>query len=533
MTELPKRTIAAIDVGSNSAHMVIAEMDHAGEMRILDTDKVTLRLGQTLSDDLEIPADAVRRTTEALAHMREIIAPYKATIRAVATHAIREARNGKQIIRDIAKATGIRVEIIDGIEEARLSFLGMRYGLMLNGVSCLGVDVGGGSTEIIIARDDDIAYVASLKLGAVTLTERYFGRRGYGAGALDGLVEHVRSRIAPIVPEARRADFGRALASSGTAKALAYLHARLFEGVEIGDANGYVLPREGLFAIEERLGKLMTPAKIKEATGLDTARAEIILAGTVVLAEMTRAFEIGEWIVTGFGLREGIVADTFYRFYGERAAELPDIQWHSVLQFAKRLGLNEGHALHVKRLALSLYEQLWPMLRPDDSDEDHDANVKLLKATAYLREAGKFVSTPQYHRHSQYILTNCRLPGFTEGERQFMGLVARFHRKGTPAVDHEECRELGEEDVERLALLAGIVRLAAALDRTRQQRVREVEVFGEGHEAEIVLWQASDAPADVELHKARLEQSALEKCLGLELKFTARSRPPRAGERTP
>src|SRR5690606_6381695 len=139
-------------------------------------------------------------TVEALKHMQEIIAPYAAegaTIRAVATHATREARNHRRLLREIERVAHISVEMIDGIEEARLVFLGMRYGLALNGATCLGVDVGGGSTEIIIARDDDINYVSSFKLGAVTLTDKYFLQHGHTPEAYQDLKEHIRSRLAP------------------------------------------------------------------------------------------------------------------------------------------------------------------------------------------------------------------------------------------------------------------------------------------------------------------------------------------------
>jgi exopolyphosphatase/guanosine-5'-triphosphate,3'-diphosphate pyrophosphatase len=496
-------------------------MDHVGEMRILDSDKVTLRLGQAIDETGDLTQDAVKRTVEALAHMREIIAPYKATTRAVATHAAREARNHKRLLTDIESASGIHVELIDGIEEARLVFLGMRYGLVLNNVACMGVDVGGGSTEIIIARDDDISFVSSVKIGAVTLTDKYF-RKGYTESALNDLREHVRSRLAPLAAETRRFPFDKALASSGTAKALAFLHARRFGNGEMKDPNGYTLSRQDLEKLCDEFARLLTPAKIKDATQLDAGRAEIILAGSVVLAELSRLLKIKEWIVTSYGLREGLVADTFYRAYGPRSGELPDIQWHSVLQFAKRLGVNEGHGTQVSRLALRLFDQLAPLVRPGISDEDRDTDVKLLKAAAFLREAGKFLSAPQYHRHSQYLISNSRLPGFTESERLLMGLIARFQRKGLPTADHPDCAELSGPELKRLRVLAAILRLAAALDRTRQGRVADIAVEAQGRNATLVLMHAEATP-DVELHKAKLEKAALEKSWDLELKFATRA----------
>ena len=521
-SEFPKKTITAIDIGTNSAHMVIAEMDHVGDMRILDSDKVTLRLGQALDEAGNLSEDALRRTVETLKHMQEISRPYGATTRAVATHATREAVNHRRLLAEIERASGIKVELIDGIEEARLVFLGMRYGLVLENIPCLGVDVGGGSTEIILACNDEIDYVSSFKLGAVTLTDRYF-RRGYTEAALRDLREHVRSRLAPLPEETRRFDFTKALASSGTAKALAFLHAKLVNGIDVSDPNGYVLPRAGLVRLTSDFARLLTPARIRETTGLDASRSEIILAGAVILEEVTRLLKVKEWVITSFGLREGLVADTFYRVHGPRSGDLPDIQWHSVLQFARRLQINEGHAKQVKRLALRLYDQLAPLLKPGDSEEERGSDLKLLKAASYLREAGKFISAPGYHRHSQYLLSNSRLPGFTETERQLMGLIARFQRKGLPAADHPDCADVTANDLKRLRFLAGVLRLAAALDRTRQERVVDVEVEQRGSELSIVLVHDAGAPPDVELHKARLERAALEKSFDRPLRLVTRA----------
>ena len=523
-TEFPKKTIAAIDIGTNSAHLVIAEMDHAGEMRVLDSDKVTLRLGQAIDPDGNISQTGIDRTVAALSHMREIVKPFKATTRAVATHATREARNYRKFLQCLEQDAGIKVELIDGIEEARLAFLGMRYGLILEDIPCLGVDVGGGSTELIIARDDKIDYVASYKLGAVVLTEKYFIKKGFNKDALLQLRNHVHSRLSPLNTEARRHKFSKAIAASGTAKALAFIHSRLFNTGAIYDPNGYVIPRDHLFVIVDKLQQLLTPQKIRDEAGIESSRAEIVLAGAIILEEVTRQLKVSEWVITSYGLREGLVADTFYRTYGRRSKELPDIQWHSVLQFAHRLQLNQAHAIQVKRLSLKIYEHLGRMLRDrdGDSDDDHEENIKILKAAAYLREAGKFISTPQYHRHSQYILSNSRLPGFTESERSMLGLIARFQRKQLPTQDN--CEDLPKKDLQRLRHLAGCLRLAAALDRTRQNRVTDIAVEVGKNSAKFMIFHEPTKHPEVELHKATLEKEALEKSFGLTLSIESIAR---------
>lgn len=519
--EFPKLVIASIDIGTNSAHMVIAEIDHVGEMRILDNDKVNLRLGKAIDETGNLTNDGIYRTVEALRHMREIAATYNPIYRAAATHATREAKNHKQLIQAIENATGIHVELIDGIEEARLVFLGMRYGLSLNNLPCLAVDIGGGSTEIIVARDDQIDFVSSFKLGCVTLSDRYFSKK-FDSESLSQMKDHIKSRLAVLQAEARRYNYQRALASSGTAKALAFFHARKFGGIDMSDPNGYTIPRDDLLKMVAQFESWLTPQKIKEETGLDAARAEIILPGVIILGELTKIFKVSEWTVTSFGLREGLVADTFYRTYGQSSADLPDIQWNSVLQFAKRLQINEIHALKVKKLALRIFDQLSPICRPKERDTERDLNRKLLRAAAYLREAGKFISSPQYHKHSQYIISNSRIPGFTESERSIMGLIARHQRKSVLPQDIKGYDDLTLDEFERARFLSGIVRLSAALDRTRQNRVNDVEVKLNGNTLVFTVLHDNDRVPDVELFKASLEKNSLTKSWGRPVEFQTR-----------
>ncbi len=516
MMKHPKKVIAAIDIGSNSAHMVIAEIDHVGEMRVLDTYKVTLRLGQAILADGNFSEEVIRRTGEALLHMKEIIKPFNAVTRAVATYATREAKNQKRFLREIERVSGIKVEVVDGIEEARLVFLGMRYGLALDQASCVGMDIGGGSTELIFAKDDDIAFATSLRLGAVTLTEKYFSR-GYSQDGLKKMTDHVISRLAPLREETATLPFDRAVASSGTAKAIAIIHAKLQQGIDIKDVNGYVLTRNDVLATVAEIQKLATPGKIKDATGIEQSRAEIIVAGATIFQEVTNLLKIKEWSVTSYGLREGLVADTFYRLAGGRATDLPDIQWHSVVQYGKRLGINSKHGEQVRKLAVRLLEQLSPICAAETSTHD---DAKLLQAAAYLREAGKFVSTPRYHHHSQYLISNTRLYGFTEYERVFTGLLARFQRKALPSADHPELADMPASEFRRLRFLAGILRLAAILDRTRQGLIKDVLIRHHGKDLTILLIPENKlANPEVEIHKARLEIDALEKSWDLKLSF--------------
>ena len=519
------RTIAAIDIGTNSAHLVVAQMDHVGEMRVLDTDKTVLRLGEAFDEEGRLSQDAIERTVQTIRHMKKISAAFSPLHRVVATHATREARNHQELLKAVAAATDLQVELIDGIEEARLAFLGMRYGLALSGQQCLGVDIGGGSTEMIVARDDDIEYVTSAKLGAVTLAKRFFGK-DYSAANLHRMKEFIRGQLAPMESDVMKLSFEQAIASSGTAKALAYIHARLILGKELNDANGHKIERDDLFQITSQLENWLTPNEIKINTKIDAGRAEVIVSGALVLAQITRLFRVEEWTITTYGLREGLVADTFYRQCGIPKAELPNVQWQSVIQFSKRLGIKNSHAEHVMGLSLELYDQLADHYI--DGEPDRRNLRTLLMAAAYLREAGRFIGTPQYHKHSAYLLRHTRLPGFTEAERHFMGLIAQFQRKGLPSAGNRHCVQLDLEAVNQLKLAAACVRIAAALDRSRHNRVVKLRTLLTNTDIDIEVYFLPNDFPDVEIYKANLERTSLQKLLSRTIRFLPRSLAPQS-----
>ncbi len=506
---------AAIDLGTNSAHLVIANMSKPGELLILETEKIKLRLGRAIDKYGNITEDGILRATDAIAHMVEIAKSYDAHIRAVATHATREASNHQELIQSVKKSTGIMVELIDGIEEARLSYLGMRHGLVLNDITCLGIDIGGGSTEISIARDDDTDYMGSFKLGAVNLTDRYLSN-GTTDKAIAKLVDHIKMRLAPISRHIVDMDFQRAVASSGTAKALAVIHSKLIHNEDLNDPNGYEIPDVDLRRIIGELTSLATPKLIAKKTGIDISRAEIILAGAIILGEISKKFGVFKWVITTYGLREGIVADTMRRSRG-KSNKLPDVQWHSIQTFAERCNIRGSHHIHVTKLATSIYDALAkdvidPSLLPQFR--------RYLKSAAFLHEVGKFISEPSFHKHSMYLISNSRIPGFTEWERNFMGLIARYQRKKPPAAQDRQCKTLAPKYLKYLCFCSGILRLATALDRSRQTKITDIAVTCDLQSINLSLTLAKGYRAVVELRKAELEKANIEASLGRKVNIS-------------
>lgn len=516
--------VAAIDIGTNSVHMVVARMEGNGSLRILDTDKVTLRLGQALGPNSNISEEAIARVVETIRHMREIASGYSCRFRAVATHATRVANNHERLLNSIKDGTGIEVEVIDGVEEARLSFLGMRYGLSLHKTLTMGVDVGGGSTELIIACGEDIKFVSSLKLGAVVLTKKFFGEKGPSKSDIKDLEEYISDRLAPMEREVKKYSLEKAVIASGTAKALAMAHAVTKKQEPPKDINGYTIPAGEMTKLIERLAELKDPSKIREYTGLDQARSEIILAGALIVERISKIFGIKTWMISSFGLREGIVVDTFTRTMGMTTPDHEDIRWGAIHDYMRRLQLDETYSQHVADLALQIFDQTTERSFPKENRAARAAAREILRGAALLHEVGRFLSYSRYHRHSQYVIANSSLLGFTQNEKFLMSMVARFHRKAIPVSGADDMGQLPSKDLHKIQVLSGCLRLAAALNRTRQGRVKQIVCNVDKDTAEIVVRHDINEYPEVEMHMVQRERGAVEKTIGLKIFFRTEAR---------
>ena len=505
--------IAAIDIGTNSIHLVVAAVNLHGHVKILDTDKVTVRLGQHISPNGDIDREGIRKTVSTMRQMKEICAAWPCHIRAIATHAVREASNHQDLIESVFKATQIRIEIVDGDEEGRLVFLGMGQGLALGEKSVLALDIGGGSTEILFGRGRKINHVTSLKLGTVSLSVEHGLMEGVDARKLRGLREAVNARLEPTVEATRSQRFQMAVASSGTAKALASINPKTMRVRPGNDVNGLILRAADLFAITAALSRLRNPTAIKVKTGLDAGRSEIILAGAELLSAVTREFGVSQWIISAYGLREGAVIDTWQRLEPDRRINRVDVREESVRAFAAKFQIDRSASAHTVRLALRIFDQISPWILPNLSREDGKHLRRLLDAATQIHDCGRFISRQAHHRHSYYLITNSHLLGFTQDERIFMGLIVRFHRKSVPpvAIDPHLGPDLAADEWTAMRILAGILRLASALNRTKPCKVRDVVLRRRGDLIQVSIITANKSGSALDQHKARKETEALEK----------------------
>lgn len=499
--------IAAIDVGTNSVHMVVASVDTAG-FTVLATEKEVVRLGEGSENDT-ITGAAIERGVAALRRMRLIAEAHGARVRAVATSAVREAVNRDEFLAVARAETGIDVEVISGSEEARLIHLGVSRSLDLRRGSVLTIDIGGGSTEFCVAVNGKLRISQSLKLGAVRMTGEFVPAGTVTEAGVRRMRDKIRSTIAPLVHDIRRIGFDQVVVSSGTTETLARMVAVRREADLPLTFNGFEFEAREVRAVtEEILATGETRDRIG-MPGLESKRADIIVAGAVILDEVLRAVRAQRLAYSDYALREGVLVDAAQRL-GVLAAEPVDAGFESVRRLAQRCSVDMEHSEHVAHLAVRI-------LRAVGRHYEVEAGLeRLLTAAALLANTGNAVSYSRHHLHSYYIIRNADLVGFDDEEIEVIALVARYHRKSPPKESHEDLARLGRDRRHDVQLMAAVLRIATGLDRSHDQSIREIG--SSMRDGSLVLSVrhdgATEESVELNIHTAESRVEALEEYLG-------------------
>lgn len=458
--------IAAIDVGTNSVHMVVADVDAAG-FTVLASEKEVVRLGEGSNGLDHLTMSAIDRGVSAVRRMKQIADAHGARVRAVATSAVREADNRDEFIRAVRQATGVKVEVISGAEEARLIHLGVSRSLDIRRGAVLAIDIGGGSTEFSLAVNGKTRIAQSLKLGAVRMTDAYLEGGEVSDAALKKLRNKVRSTLAPLAHDISRAGFDRVIVSSGTTETVARMVAAARGGASPMTFNGFRFDERELRDVIDLVTSCRSTRERAELDGLDAKRADIIVAGAVILGEIASMTGADEFEYSDFALREGVLIDTAQR-WGVMAEEPVDAAFDSVRRLAERCSVDPEHSEHVAELSARILRAVSRHYEVDLSLE------RLLRAAALLANTGNAVSYSRYHMHSYYIIRNADLVGFDDEEIEVIALSARYHRKSPPKESHEEFRRLPEDRRHDVELMAAVLRIATALDRSHDRCMREI-----------------------------------------------------------
>ncbi|MCB1039589.1 MAG: Ppx/GppA family phosphatase, partial [Acidimicrobiales bacterium] len=379
-------TLAAVDVGTNSLHLVIARTTQGERFEVLTREKEMVRLGHGSSEMKQLSPDAIDRAVAALDRFRRIAESHGAPLRAVATSAVREAENRKDLLRRARKEAGVEIEVVSGVEEARLIHLGVLQALELYDKRLLLCDIGGGSTELLIGERGEVLASVSLKLGAVRLTDRFFAAEGLHPSAVDSCRRHIQSTLSSFDRSAERFPPEVVVGSSGSIEQVVRL-ARGLEGDEpLRTLNGASLRRKQVSAVVDALIEARARGTTSDLPDLDPKRADIALAGALVLEGVVKRFGIKELLISEYALREGVFLDTVQRHTGGSVEHLRDVAMRSVLDLQAACDEDPVHSQHVARLALELWDQTAELHGGSDDQR------ALLEAGALLANVGLAIS---------------------------------------------------------------------------------------------------------------------------------------------
>ena len=493
-----ERPLAAIDVGTNSVHLVIARSTPLGPLDVLARDREKVRLGSGDGDMKSLDPDAVERAVAAIDRFAQIAAGYDAELVAVATSAVRESSDPRAFLKEVRRKTGVRLEVIAGVEEARLIHLGALSAVAVGTGTHLVIDIGGGSTEVVVGREAEPLLVRSLKLGHIRLTDGFLPGGVVGEESVRRLRSYLKSFLATVANEVAALGHDVAIGCSGTIETVATMAARM-DGRAVRTVDNLVLTRDGLTAVVDELIARPQPEDRLDLPGLDQARADVIVAGALLLQQLFRAFGIAEMIVSPTALREGVVLDRLRRRTGERGVlhHLPDLRRRSVLAVAHRFDEDVVHAEHATDLALGLFDETASIHGLGEPERE------ILEAAGVLHNVGRFIAHAAHHKHSYYLIrTSEQLLGFTEQELELIALVARYHRRSEPRPRHLEFAALPEVDQHTVRVLAGLLRVGIGLDRSYRRVVRRVEATITDERLEIGLHVVDGESAELEIFAA-------------------------------
>jgi exopolyphosphatase/guanosine-5'-triphosphate,3'-diphosphate pyrophosphatase len=506
--------LGAIDVGTNSIHLIVVELDpRFGTARTVLKAREMVRLGggEALARG-HLSKKAVQRGVAAIAKFADAArAAGAADVRAVATSAVREAGNREEFLAAVRATSGVSIEVLGETEEARLIHLGVSRGYPIGDrVACI-FDIGGGSTEFIVADADRPYFLHSVRLGSLRLFDEYL-RDGESALRYRALEANVKQVLERFMPQLKEYRFDLLIGTSGTVMGLAALDAA-GSGVPEQRAHGYVLRLERLRELQATMRGL-TPAERRKMPGMNPRRADIIVAGISIVVAILEALDRDELIVCERALREGVVVDYIERnlAVARRLGDERTRRFDAAHELARRFGHDGVHENHVAGLALQLFDRLGELHRFEPAERD------VLFAAALLHDVGRAVSASAHHKHGAYIVRNAGLAGWRAEEIELIADLVRYHRKSLPKPTHAEWIAASPALREKISGLAGILRIADGLDRRRLGVVTSIGAELAPGRVRLVLEASQGVVPEIEgaLFKAELFERAFNVALGIE-----------------
>lgn len=513
--------LAAIDIGSNSIKLAVVDAADGNSFAVVTREKDAIRLGHETLRKRHLSRDAIERALGSIQRFKTIAETHQAeTIVAVATASVREANNAAQFIKAVEQHTGLRVEILSGVEEARLIGLAASHGCALGNATNLNIDIGGGSTEISVFCNGTSIALLSLRLGAVRLTERYLTSDPPKAKELANMKAELHAAFERPRRELRNIRWQQASGTSGTILSIGAV-LRQTEASNGNRKHQVVQPPETdipLSKLTELTALLssMDLAQRRAFPGISSQRADIFIAGSHILEEAMRALGINVIRTCDWSLREGVIIDSLRELEDESrpAPNFADQKLRAVHGVGRRFGYEESHARQVAKLA----EKIFDSLAPSENLTRHQRTLML--AGALLHDIGYHIAHDAHQKHALYLIRNSELTGFSEAERAVIANIARYHRGPLPKKRHPEYAALNLADREIVCKLAGIVKLADALDRSHDSRVYDLECQETRDGLHVEL--CSEADCENELLEVERKRDLFEEAFSRNLSFGVR-----------
>ena len=520
----PDVRVAAIDIGSNSIHMVLAAVNQRlRSFSVVITEKTSVRLGERDPETGHLTAQAMERAMEALNHYRQLAESHGAcAVIAVATSAVREAGNGRDFLAMAEGKLGLRVDLVDGREEARLIYLGVLSAMDFADAPHLILDIGGGSTELILADRHDSRSLSSLRVGAVRLAQDFGSHGPVAPERVQFLKTFLQGMLEPTVLKVRQrlaADESPVLVcTSGTAMAVGNLLA-LRLGITTRNLNGL---RFGLGHVQDLMKELVTldVEQRRQLPGMSERRADIIVTGGLILETAMELLNVQEMVLCKQALREGLIVNWMLRhnLIVDRFSYQSDVRRRTILHQAHKYGVDRERAERVARHTLVLFDACRTELEPMAIEAR-----ELLWGAAMLHACGRHISSVGgYHKHSWYLVRHCSLLGYSEAEHLILAALVRYHRRSPPKKRHEAWLSLQDADQQRcVQRLSPLLRIAVALDRRPQAVIEHLDVTLTTDTMTIQLTPLPGANVSLECWSLECCRAEIESTLGRTLRVEA------------
>jgi len=496
--------LAAIDIGTNSLHMILVRVAADGAFEVIGREKDMVRLGAGGLEGRPLGDGAMSAALQTLSRFKRLADSRNVDdIIAVATSAVREAPNGGDFLAAVQRTIGTQARVITGIEEARLIHRAAVHGIDVGSESAVVIDIGGGSTEITLGTAAGAQQARSFRLGVIRLTERFVKSDPLSGGDERRMIRHIRHELGDYVRGVAKAGYQRVIGTSGTVLSLGALALQAPGGTALHHRR---VSAKALRNVRHALTSLSLDERLR-VPGLDASRADLAVSGAVLVDTILRQLGAQELTLCELSLREGVLLDYIRRnrVRIERIERYPDVRRRSVVELAQRCNYAADHAQQVARLALALF---------DETQAEHELDARArewLDLAALLHDIGEHISYERHHRHSYYLVKNGDLRGFEPDEIEVLALVARYHRSGAPRKSHGTLKKLPRPDRRAVRWLSAMLRVAESLDRSRAQLVEGIRlrkknrgwvlrVAGQG-DIELELWaaQRNMRPLEVEL----------------------------------